>query len=290
MSEARTVLVTGANGGIGKVTAIELARSGWDVIGSVRTEEKAAGLHEAAAAAGVDLRTVLLDVSDAGSCEAAIAEVLSMTDRLYALVNNAGTAQTGAIEDVSDEAALAQVQLNLLGPARLCRLVLPHFREHDGGRIVNMSSIAGRLTLPLAGWYSASKHGLEALSDALRLEVADFGVKVILVEPGTFKTDIWARGGESFPEPAYEGYAKAYQRSEMVTGGERFMPDPVWVARTVRVALASPAPLARYLIGADAVGGLAATRLLPTVVTDAVKGAAAGLNARRIVWAGRRRR
>lgn len=220
-----------------------------------------------------------MDVTDADACAAAVEEVLATSERLHGLVNNAGFAQTGAVEDVDDETARAQLELNLVAPARLSRLVLPHFREHRSGRIVNMSSMAGRFTLPLAGWYSASKHGLEALSDAMRMEVAGFGVKVVLVEPGSFRTDIWAHGGESFPEPAFEGYAKAYRRSELVTGNHRLMPDPVWVARTVRHALSTPAPRARYVVGPDAVGGVWAHRLLPTRVTDAAKGTGMGLPA-----------
>jgi NAD(P)-dependent dehydrogenase (short-subunit alcohol dehydrogenase family) len=283
-SRRRTVLVTGANGGIGQVSTLELARHGWDVIGSVRSEEKAADVRAAAEAEGLKIRTVILDVTDPGQCQQAVDEAIAMSDGLFGLVNNAGAAQTGAIEDISDEVAQRQIELNLMAPARMCRLVLPHFRENGGGRIVNISSMAGRFTLPLAGWYSASKHGLEALTDALRLEVADFGVRVVLVEPGSFKTDIWSLGGHAFPDPAYEGYARAYKRSELVTGNQRFMPDPIWVARTVRRALTTPVPRARYLVGADAIGGVVATRFLPTVVTDAAKAAAMGLNAGRVVW------
>lgn len=168
----RTVLVTGASGGIGQVTALRLARRGWDVVGTVRTPDKASALHEAAERAGTSLRTVLLDVTDAEQCQEAVDRAIDVTGQLYGLINNAGLAQTGAIEDVSDEVARQQLELNLLAPARMCRLVLPHMREHGQGRIINMSSMAGRVTLPVAGWYSASKHGLEAVSDALRLEAA----------------------------------------------------------------------------------------------------------------------
>jgi NAD(P)-dependent dehydrogenase (short-subunit alcohol dehydrogenase family) len=288
MSRKGAVLVTGASGGIGQVTALELARRGWDVVGTVRSPAKGASLQDAAARQGLHVRTVQLDVTDAAQCAEVVGETIGMVGELSALVNNAGHAQTGAIEDVSDEEALAQLQLNLLAPARLSRLLLPHFRERGGGRIVNMSSMAGRFTLPLAGWYSASKQGLEAISDALRLEGADFGVRVILIEPGSFRTDIWARGSESFPDPAYPGYAKAYERSALITGNQRLMPDPIWVARTVAHALSTAAPRARYLLGADALTGVVATAVLPTVVTDAVKGAALGLNAARILWPGKR--
>jgi NAD(P)-dependent dehydrogenase (short-subunit alcohol dehydrogenase family) len=127
------------------------------------------------------------------------------------------------------------------------------------------------------GWYCASKHGLEAMTDALRMEVAPYGVRVSLVEPGSFGTGIWA--GARYPdEPATPEYAEAYERARRTTtAGSRLMPDPVWVARTVRLALGTPMPLARYLVGVDAVTGVVAERLMPTAVTDLVKGVATGV-------------
>jgi len=150
-------------------------------------------------------------------------------------------------------------------------------RERGEGRIVNVSSIAGRMSLPLMGWYCSSKHGLEAMTDALRMEVAQYGIAVSLVEPGSFGTGIWE--GASYPEsPRTDEYAAAYDRARRTTvGGARVMPDPVWVARTVRLALQTPVPLARYLIGADAVGGVITERLVPTAVSDVVKGVVAGV-------------
>ena len=276
----KSVVVTGANSGIGLATAVELAAHGYDVIGTVRSEEKAEVLRAAAADKGTSVRHVVCDVADAESTEQAFAEVAAMTaeNGLYAVINNAGYGFAGPIEEVPDEAAREIFETNVLGPMRICRLVLPGMRERGEGRIVNISSIAGRVTTPMTGWYCASKHALEALSDALRQEVGGFGVKVILVEPGGFGTGIWNQVNERLPE-SLEGsaYAGAYERSRMLsTAGEK-LPDPIWVARTVRLALAVPYPLARYLVGFDAVAGTLLDTLAPTAIADYVKAASVGL-------------
>ena len=277
---SRSAVVTGANSGIGLVTALELAGAGYDVIGTVRSQEKADLVAKAAADRGVKVRTVLMDVDDAASCEDGMAQVAGMTDGgPWALVNNAGYAQSGAVEDISDEQIRAQLETNVVAPVRLARLVLPGMRERGEGRIVNISSVAGRLSTPLMGVYCASKHALEAVTDALRMEVEADGVRVVLVEPGMFGTDIWSAAKEGgFPAATTARYAAAYARAEAVSGrGAAKLPDPVWVARTIRVALSNPVPLARYVVGADAVGGILAETLVPTVVTDWVKTVSTGL-------------
>ena len=275
---ANSVLITGANSGIGLVTALELAGAGWDVIGTARTADKAARLTDIAGDRGLQVRTVLCDVDDEDSCAKAVTEVEAMTGGLHALVNNAGFAQSGAVEDVSDEQVRAQLETNVVAPMRLARLVLPGMRERGDGRIVNVSSVAGRLSTPLMGWYCASKHALEAVTDALRREVEGDGIKVCLVEPGMFATDVWSAaqpGG--FPEASTARYAAAYARGEALGARSSRLPDPVWVARTIRVALSNPVPLARYVIGADAVGGILAETVLPTILTDYVKAISSGL-------------
>lgn len=277
---SKSVLVTGANSGIGLATVLELAGAGYDVVGSARSAEKAAVVQQAAADRGLDLRTVLLDVDDDTSCRAAVDEVADLTDGgPWAVVNNAGWAQSGAVEDVPDEAARAQLETNVVAPMRLACLVLPRMRERGDGRIVNVSSVAGRLSTPLMGWYCASKHALEAVTDALRMEVEPDGVRVVLVEPGMFGTDIWSAAREGgFPRPSTARYAAAYARAEAVSHrGADKLPDPVWVARTIRVALANPVPLARYVVGADAVTGILAETFAPTVISDYVKSLGSGL-------------
>ncbi|MCU1674607.1 MAG: Short-chain dehydrogenase/reductase [Frankiales bacterium] len=276
---SRSVVVTGANSGIGLVTVLELAGAGYDVIGTVRSAAKAELVQKAAADRDVEVRTVELDVNDAASTEAGFATVEEMTDgRLWAVVNNAGYAQAGAVEDITDEQVRAQLETNLVAPIRIARLVLPGMKARGEGRIVNVSSVAGRLSTPLMGWYCASKHGLEAVTDALRMEVEADGVRVVLVEPGMFGTDIWsAAEAGSLPEPSSARYAAAYARSEALSAQTKRLPDPVWVARTIRIALSNPLPMARYVVGADAVGGILAETLVPTVVTDYVKAFTTGL-------------
>jgi NAD(P)-dependent dehydrogenase (short-subunit alcohol dehydrogenase family) len=276
---SRSVVVTGANSGIGLATAVELARHGYDVIGTVRSPEKADVLHAAAAEAGAVVRHVVCDVADAESTEQAFEEVLATP--LWAVVNNAGYAIAAPVEETSDEAAREIFETNVLGPARICRLVLPGMRERGEGRIVNVSSIAGRVVTPLTGWYSATKHALEALSDALRQEVGGFGIKVVLVEPGSFGTGIWGGANDRLDGSGagvVDGpYATAYARAQAVASASDRMPDPVWVARTIRLALGSRHPLPRYLVGVDAMVGAALETVAPTALADYVKAATLGL-------------
>ena len=260
-------MVTGANSGIGRATVLELAGSGYDVLGTVRSAAKAEAVTAAADERGLQVRTVEVDVDDADSCAEGFAEIARLTDGgPWAVVNNAGYVQSGAVEDVSDEQVRAQLETNVVAPIRIARLVLPRMKERGEGRIVNISSVAGRTSTPLMGWYCASKHALEAVTDALRIEVEPDGVRVVLVEPGMFGTDIWSSTQDGgFPEPSSARYAAAYARAEAVSGQSDKLPDPV--------------PLARYVVGADAVGGILAETLLPTTVTDFVKAASSGLRA-----------
>lgn len=274
---AGSVLITGANSGIGLVTALELAGCGWDVIATARTAAKAAVITDAAAYKGLALQTVLCDVDDPASCADAVAEAQRLSGGLHALVNNAGYVQAGAVEDISDDLVRAQLETNVVAPIRMARLVLPAMRERGDGRIVNVSSVAGRLTTPLMGWYAASKHALEAVTDALRMEVDGDGIKVSLVEPGMFATHIWSVADAGYPEATTARYAAAYARGQALSARSNRLPDPVWVARTIRLALSNPVPLARYVVGADAVGGILAQTVLPTAITDYVKAVTTGL-------------
>ncbi|MGH3327704.1 MAG: SDR family oxidoreductase [Streptomycetales bacterium] len=274
----RSVVVTGATSGIGLYTALELSSSGFDVIGTARSEEKAAALRKTAERNGLGVRTVVLDVADAESTVRGFTRIAALTDGgPWAVVNNAGVAQPGAVEDVEDEPAREQLEVNLLAPARITRLVLPAMRERGDGRIVNISSVSGRVSAPFLGWYCASKQALEALTDALRIEVAQFGVRVVLVEPGSYGTQIWQRGLASMPKRARSPYTQAYALAAELIRHSGALPSPAPVARTVRSALESPRPRPRYLVGTQARTRTAIEALAPTPVTDYVKSVATGL-------------
>lgn len=238
-------------------------------MGSVRSAAKAAQVREAARAQGVEVETVVLDVTDAGRCAAVVERV-----RPWGLVNNAGFGLTGAVEDVSDEEAHAIFETMVFAPFRLARLALPKMRAAGEGRVVNLSSIYGITTTPLSGWYQGAKHAVEALSDALRVEVARDGVKVVLIEPGGFDTGIWdgqsTRSGSRY-EAAYSRVARGVRLARPRMG------DPSQVARVIVRALQSKRPKARYLVGRDAQAIAFYDRLVPTAVKDRLTRLATGL-------------
>lgn len=260
----RTVLTTGANSGIGLATAIEVARRGFISVAGVRSPAKARSVTRAAKAAGVKVKTVSLDVTDAGDCKRVMTEL-----KPYGLVNNAGVPASGAIEDVGDEEARVAMETMVLGPMRLARLAIPHMREQGGGRIVNISSIYGLMTTPLTGWYQASKHALEALSDALRVEIAADGIAVVLIEPGAFRSNIWETAGNDVQRRLDSEYFAAYRRlEEGIRASQRLMGDPIEVARLIASVMAAKSPKARYLVGYDARAIDIYAKLLPTEVRD----------------------
>jgi NAD(P)-dependent dehydrogenase (short-subunit alcohol dehydrogenase family) len=262
----KVVLTTGANSGIGLATVVKLATLGFRSVGTVRSESKAATVTAAAESAGVSVETVMLDVTDEMRC----AEVMDQI-RPWAIVNNAGYSGVGAIEDVSDDEARHQLETMVVAPMRLARLALPHMRVAGDGRIVNVSSIYGLTTTPFSGWYQASKHALEAASDALRLEVARDGVRVILIEPGGFKTGIWEEFESDVSRREDSDYEAAYHRiRSLLDPFLRFMGEPEGAAKVIAKALTVKAPHARYLVGRDAQMIAAAQPFLPSVLRDRV--------------------
>lgn len=266
---ARSVVVTGATSGIGRAIALELATGGFDVIGTARDEHKAALLAEEAARRGARVRTAVLDVTDAESCVRAFTGIAAMTDGgPWAVVNNAGGAWPGAIEDVEDEAAHAQFEANVFAPARITRLVLPTMRQRGEGRIVNISSLSVHLRPPFLGWYCASKQALAALTDALRVEAAPFGVRAVLIEPGGFGTDIWRRAAGALPDRQRSAYRASYRLADRMAERAATMPSPEPVARTVRRALEAARPRTRYRVGATARSGPLLDAVMPTPLSD----------------------
>ncbi len=267
------VLVTGANSGFGLAASLRFAARGWDTWGTVRSKAKAKVMSDAARQAGVGERIhpLVLDVSD----HDAVVKRWATLPPFYAVVNNAGYSELGAVEEVTAAQAKRQLDVNLIAPAVISACALPAMRERGSGRIVMISSIAGLAAiLPLNAWYHASKFGLEALSDVLRLEVAPFGVKVVVIEPGFFKTEIEQRAKVQAAERESEvdsPYRKAYARVETTVGViSSLAPSPNVVARTIVTAVETRWPRNRYLVGADAYAIAAANPLLPRIVTDTV--------------------
>jgi NAD(P)-dependent dehydrogenase (short-subunit alcohol dehydrogenase family) len=280
-TDTRSVVVTGATSGIGRATALRLARTGYDVIGTARNPDKADALRTAAAEQGVHLRTVLLNVADQTSCMTAFAEIAELTGGgPWALVNNAGIPAAGAVEDVTTEDARHLLEINLLAPARTAALVLPAMRRRGNGRIVNVSSIGGRLSIPFNGWYCASKAALTMLTDTLRLEAARDGIHVVAIEPGGYASDIWKRGDEGLAgHPAESAYADAYPtaRAALRTSADRF-PGPEPVAHAIHQALTARRPRPHYVVGAQAHAASVLLPLCPRSALDRIKRLIAGLS------------
>jgi NAD(P)-dependent dehydrogenase (short-subunit alcohol dehydrogenase family) len=261
-----TALTTGANSGIGLATVVELARQGFRSVGTVRSDAKADVVAKTAAAAHVDVETAILDVTDSAAC----ADVIDRY-RPEALVNNAGYSITGAIEDVDDDEARHAFETMVLAPVRLSKLAVPHMRRQRSGRIVMVSSIYGRTSTPLTGWYQGCKHALEGLADALRMEVARDGISVALVEPGGFRTGIWEETEREVAKRAGSPYDPAYQRTLSTTRFyQPFMGEPAQCARTIATACTTRFPRARYLVGYDAVALAFFSQLTPTRVKDEI--------------------
>ena len=240
------ILVTGCSTGIGRATAVEAVERGHRVFASARRREDVADLT----AKGI--ATLALDVTDPASIGEAVREVLRAAERIDALVNNAGYGQYGAIEDVSLEEWRAQFEVNVFGTIAVLRAVLPAMRAARGGTVVNVSSVAGRVAIPFAGPYSASKHALEAISDALRVEVAPWGIRVVLVEPGPISTRFGDRTRRAtarilaVPGP----YSRFYDGAERASNKQFQMGKrgPEVVARVIVDAIESKRPKTRYRI------------------------------------------
>jgi NAD(P)-dependent dehydrogenase (short-subunit alcohol dehydrogenase family) len=272
-----TVVVTGASTGIGEATALHLRELGFDVLAGVRKDEDAERLR----AAGT--RPLKLDVTDPDSIASAREETEAATNgRLAGLVNNAGIAIAAPLEYIPIDQLRLQLEVNLIGQVAVTQALLPMLRAARG-RIVNVSSIGGRVALPLAGPYAASKFALEAVSDSLRRELRHLGVDVVVVEPGGVKTPIWKKGNaaadqmlDDAPPDAvelYGGIAAAIRAETVKIEQERGLP-PSAVAEVVGRAFTARKPKTRYVVGRDAKVRAAMAKRLPDRAMDALIGRA----------------
>ena len=248
------VLITGCSSGIGLLTALHFARHGDRVFATMRTLAKGDDLRRTAAAENLPLTVHRLDVTEPASVEAAVAEVLA-AGPLDVLVNNAGIECRSSIEDADDADVHRQFDTNVFGMLRVTRGVLPAMRARRGGTIVNVSSIAGLVSRPYGGLYSASKHAIEAISEALHFEVQQFGIRVVMVEPGQYGTSLLdnAFHGNAFgPQSPYWRQSVRLDESLARLRPDGKMQDPKEVAALIYTAAKSESPKLRNLAGADA--------------------------------------
>ena len=249
------VVITGCSSGFGKLTALEFARRGNRAFATMRNTAKDGPLQAEAAAAGVSVEVLQLDVNERASVEKAVAEVIERAGRIDVLVNNAGISTEGPIEDFDDDEVAAVFQTNVFGVIRMARAVLPHMRAQKSGTIVTVGSLSGKVAVPYGGIYAASKHAVEALSDALYYEVHPFGIRVVLIDPGGFETEITSNSGPARRFTESSAYIELERRfaeasAKLPGGGERA--DAQIVAEAIVNAAEAKQPKRRYLVGPDA--------------------------------------
>ncbi len=256
----KIALVTGASAGIGMATALELHARGFTVYGAARRTDKMLSLSEKG------IHTVSLDLTDEASISSCVNTILKKEGHIDVLVNNAGYGSYGAIEDVPMEEARRQVEVNLFGLARMIQLVLPTMRKNKFGKIVNISSVGGKVAFPFGGWYHATKFAVEGFSDALRMEVAPFGIDVIVIEPGGIKTDWGIIAAEhlkhSSANSAYAAQASRVAEGMMknYTGDNYSKPEVIAVA--IGRAVTARKPKTRYAVGYGAKPAVFMKRIL----------------------------
>lgn len=247
-NNSKVVLLTGASSGIGYDAAIMLAQQGHKVYAAARRVEKMEPLREKG------IIPIYMDVTDETSMDEGVRAVMDAEGRIDVLVNNAGYGYFGAIENVPMEDARRQVEVNVFGLANLCQKVLPIMRKQGSGRIVNTSSVAGRSVLYYGGWYHVTKYSVEALSDALRMEMKPFGIDVVMIEPGAIKTEwgpIAAKHlAESSKGTAYEETALNEAKAIQWLYNSNHLSKPSLVAKAIKKAVNRRHPRARYRIGA----------------------------------------
>ena len=266
---SKAVLITGCSTGIGRKTAEHLASNGWTVYATARRPGAIADLE------GKGCRTLALDVTEEESMQAAVKAVEDAEGAVGVLINNAGYSQSGAVEEVAIDQVRRQFETNVFGLLRMCQLVLPGMRRQGWGRIVNISSMGGRLVFPGGGIYHGTKFAVEAISDAMRWEVRNFGVDVILIEPGLIKTEFGETAAHSVNDatPTEGPYAEFNQVVAATTAGAykgRGPTGPEAVAKRIEKAISRRRPGARYPVTVGARALLGVRKVLPARGWDAL--------------------
>ncbi|SDZ86223.1 short chain dehydrogenase [Haloplanus vescus] len=268
--QPKTVLITGCSSGIGRATAEAFLDEDWEVYATARNPADIETLGDR----GCTIAT--LDVTEPDDIERVVDRMLDEQGRIDCLVNNAGYAQFGPLEDVPTDAVHDQFDVNVYGPHRLIRAVLPHMRRRREGTIVNVSSVAGRLSFPGGGVYCGSKFALEAMTDALRSEVAEYGIDAVLVEPGPVDTGFTERAEEELSgverSGAYESFYGVFEDTQAIGGGGLGAVSPERVAEDILNAASSTKPASRVPVGT-----LARVTVLGRFVPDSLRDRAFGL-------------
>jgi NAD(P)-dependent dehydrogenase (short-subunit alcohol dehydrogenase family) len=266
---ANVAIVTGASSGIGAATARHLQTMGYTVYAAARRLEQMAPLAE------TGIRPIRVDVTDDACLTAFVAQVIAETGRIDVLVNNAGYGSLGAVEDVPMAEARRQFDVNVFGLTRLIQLVVPHMRAQRSGHIINISSVGGKVYESLGGWYHATKFAVEGLSDCLRMELAPFGIHVVIIEPGSIRTEWSGIAADNLAATSghgpYAGQATAIAEVLAATDSNpRLSSPPEIIADTVARAVRARRPRTRYAVGAGAKPIILARRILTDRAFDAL--------------------
>ncbi|MAZ27291.1 MAG: short-chain dehydrogenase/reductase [Cytophagaceae bacterium] len=242
----KTVLVTGASSGIGKSTAIYLAQNGYKVYGAARRIDKLRALET------YGIKPISLDVTQQESAETCINQILKEEGKIDVLVNNAGAGFYGALEDVPLQDGRNMLDVNLFGVLRLIQKVLPNMRKNKSGKIVNISSIGGKIGMPMGGWYSAGKFAIEGVSDVLRNEVKQFGIDVIVIEPGGTNSEMEGKGMGFLKKVSENSAYKNLSDGLIKMYSDIKASDPIVIAKLIRKSIEAKHPKTRYAGGAMA--------------------------------------
>ncbi|CAN5772020.1 oxidoreductase [soil metagenome] len=280
-SSKKTVLITGATAGIGRMTALHLAKLGHHVIASCRNVAELAKLKEEAGSLALD--TLVLDVTSAASIAAAVEAVSTLTGGtgVDVLVNNAGFGVLGPTSEIGDAEMRRQYDTNVFGLMAVTRAFLPKMIERRSGRVINVSSVGGRITLPFFGVYNSTKYAVESLSDALRYELRPFGIDVSLIEPGVIRTNFEATAVGGLSQFDSTPYAQAVAKYEQMSKtADRFASNPIVIAKAIARAVQARRPAARYVAPRSTNMIIWMSAILPTRVWDWAMRKVAFLNTR----------